>query len=130
MSIPDIPKVIVCAGLACLLNGFVWAANYDRDPIVETQSTAVPVTPETLKDERPGAPAPSFQMIEKSSKFLTAKSAQELDDEMAGKSVLEPSKHELPSDWGEEEIVPREPEGSENLQSHQENDSYKSFRMN
>ncbi len=72
MPINHIPRVIFLSGiLACILQGILWADNFERDPIRETQTLGTPVTPETLKNPiKPGAPAPSFRIVTDSQRFL------------------------------------------------------------
>ena len=52
------------------------------DPILETQSKAVPVTEETLKDEgRPGAPAPTFKLVHDTGIFFTKTPVETIEEE-------------------------------------------------
>ena len=63
----------------CLYLEFGWASHFGSDPIRETQSNVVPVTEENIKDEgKPGAPAPTFRILEDSSKFLVKDPIEEI----------------------------------------------------
>lgn len=56
-----------------LWNGTGLSGLFDRDPVAETQTKAVPATEETIKNSGKGAPAPTFKIVQDTSKFFVEK---------------------------------------------------------
>lgn len=130
MSIRYTPKIIFFVLLACILSARSWAGNFDRDPIIETQTKPVAVTPETLKDPKPGAPAPSYKMIEDSSEFFDSKPNENIPVQTVKKAPAELPTLKEPSDWGaedeQEETFVEEVDNSDLPENH----DGKSFELN
>ena len=105
MSIRYTPKIAFFVFLACILSTLCLASNFERDPIGETQTNPVPVTPETLKDEKAGAPAPSYRLQKHSGEFFVEKPTEKIEKE----KVIPPISDELVStqeksdDWDSED---------------------------
>ena len=88
MKRPIILAVIKIAQAALLilmcpvLERMVFSAQMDRDPILETQSKAVPVTEETLKEgARSGAPSPTFKLINDTGEFYVQNPMEQVGKE-------------------------------------------------
>lgn len=60
-----------------------WAGILDKDPIQETQTNVVAVTEETFKkyENKPGAPAPTFKIIDDTGTFFVEKPAEKQERE-------------------------------------------------
>ena len=68
--------------LTCVASAAGLASQFDADPIRSTQSNAVAVTEENIKDEgRPAAPAPSFHIIGNMDKFLVKMPVERVREE-------------------------------------------------
>ena len=64
-------KVLLPLAIFLLVPWVSWAGPFDKDPILETQTKAVPATEETIKNSSKGAPAPSYKIMEDTGKFFT-----------------------------------------------------------
>jgi len=85
-----------------VISSVVWAYG-SRDPILETQSKAVPVTEETLKDDaKPGAPAPTFKLVHDTGVFFVKPPVELLDKESVKKWEWAEAPAEEKSEPGEE----------------------------
>ncbi len=73
-------KLFPILAVLCMISNLAWAFG-SRDPILETQSKAVPVTEETLKDEpKPGAPAPTFKLVHDTGVFFVKAPVEQLEE--------------------------------------------------
>ena len=116
MSIIHIYKWICVLAAAALFTAvlpirFSWGAgSFERDPVVETQTKVVAVTEETLKnyEKKPGAPAPTFKLVNDSDEFLVEEPVEksgELETKAVGfeedavEKASKEAKNEEPSDF-------------------------------
>ncbi len=77
---------------SCLVIGSAWA-GFDKDPLKETQSDAVPVTEELLTREGQAGPAsPTYPMADTSG-FLVQMPYEKADEYRAGEEEEESSDH-------------------------------------
>lgn len=56
----------------------LFASSFDRDPISQTQTRGVPATEETAKNNKKGAPAPSFKIQDDTGRFMTRAPVEEI----------------------------------------------------
>ena len=86
MSIKIVISRLFCQLVSVLLSVlFVqisWAGVLDKDPIEETQTNAVAVTAETFKkyETKPGAPAPTFKIVNDTGTFFVEKPTEKLKE--------------------------------------------------
>ena len=122
MSIQHIPRILFLAViLVCATQRVGLARPIDeKDPILETQTRVVPVTADTLNnDKKPGAPAPSYKMTNDTSDFLVSEPMESVEEEKTEKEKTA----ELPSDSDGEVSKDDSEEDSEAPESDANSDS-------
>ena len=116
MSIIHIYKAICVAAMTAFftivlpIRFSLGAGSFEKDPVVETQTKVVAVTEETFKnyEKKPGAPAPTFKLVNDSDKFLVEEPVEKngeletkavgFEEDAVGKASKE-EENEEPSDF-------------------------------